>query len=113
MFALPEYPSINHIESGLREDKAQKALRTLYITGLEESQQESKQTTGLCCDRVSCVVPVTCPYTFRSIFVHFFTLCACSALRRKISRDDLVKALRPIAEAPAADGPCGCTGQRP
>lgn len=45
---------LNMDEYGLREDKAQKALRTLYITGLEESQQESKQRVFVVIGNCNC-----------------------------------------------------------
>lgn len=70
---------LNMDEYGLREDKAQKALRTLYITGLEESQQESKQRVFVAIGNCSwfCVLPVTClplPHFLSHFVRHFLQL---------------------------------------
>lgn len=75
---------LNMDEYGLREDKAQKALRTLYITGLEESQQESKQRVfvviGNCNCSWFCVLPVTClPHFHTSYLTWCATFCSSEA----------------------------------
>ena len=98
------------------EDKLQKALRTLYITGLAKSQQESKENNkyGESSKDMKADSSLTLWRCLKALWkhkglvfiwshgFHYISLrlaLVCVALRRKITRDDLLKALRPIAEA--------------